>query len=475
MKTNTMKIKTLKNRFFALAMVGAVTAANALLLVAQQSDIQIHVTQGDRPAIAVPDLRGSGDAQRYMDGFNQTLWNDLSGSGVLKMVAKNLYPLEVPQLPADFKPPTTSSPVRRGEQPRTIKNGPWLTDWSAPPAQANYLAFGYTGVQDGRLVLFGWLYNVGQPDTTSAQVIGKLYFGSLNADGARQVAHDFAADILRQFGGQSLAGTKIYFVSDRTGNKEIWSMDYDGKNQKQVTSYRSTTSMPAVSSDGKMVAFTTYAHGNPQIMIHSTETGRRLNFYNPVSSVVETPEFTPDNKKILFGTTMDGWVQLAIANLDGGQMQRLSHVRAIEVSPKVNPKTGSDLLFISGRSGGQQLWEMNLEGGDLQRLTSGEGDVANPAWSPDGHHIAFAWTRGYEPGAFNIFVMDVGDRKPIQLTHGNGRNENPTWAPDGVHLVFSIKRGPSTQIYTMLADGTNIQQLTTQGNNIQPVWAKGIN
>ena len=52
------------------------------------------------------DFRGSGDAQRVMDPFNPTLWDELAGSGVLKMVAKSLYPLEVPQRPQDFKPPT---------------------------------------------------------------------------------------------------------------------------------------------------------------------------------------------------------------------------------------------------------------------------------------------------------------------------------------------------------------------------------
>jgi TolB protein len=118
---------------------------------------------------------------------------------------------------------------------------------------------------------------------------------------------------------------------------------------------------------------------------------------------------------------------------------------------------------------------MNMDGADLGMLTTGEGDVANPSWRPDGQMIAFAWTRGYEIGGFNIFIMDIAQRAPIQLTHGTGRNENPWWAPDGNHLVFSSKRGSTTQLYTMLADGTNVQQLTTQGNNIQPVWAKGLN
>src|SRR5438132_1207650 len=236
----------------------ALLAALAVLLTGQE--IRGVITKGEQPKIAVPDFRGSGDAQRLMVGFNTTLWDELAGSGSLAMVAKSLYPLEVPQQPSDFKPPSAPAPPRgRGQPPpQPVRNGPWLTDWSGPPVSANFLAFGYTGVQDGRLVLFGWLYNVGQPDPASAQVIGKLYYGPLDAAGAKQVAREFAADILQQFGAQSLAGTKIYFVSDRSGEKdikEIWSMDYDGSNQRQLTSYKSTSTMPAVSPDGKMFAF----------------------------------------------------------------------------------------------------------------------------------------------------------------------------------------------------------------------------
>lgn len=460
-------------------LVLALLAAGAVALVGQQrSDISGVITTSERPSIAIADMRGAGDAQKFMDTFNSTLWDEISNAGILKMVAKSMYPLEVPQRPQDFQPPSVSpvqTPPTRGRPMPLQKNGPWLTDWSGPPVSANYLAFGYTAVQDGRLALYGWLFNVGQPDVTSAQVIGKVYFGSLDAAGARQVARDFAADILQQFGAKSLAGTKIYFVSDRSGYKEIWSMDYDGKNQKQLTQYKSTSNMPAVSPDGSMFAFTTYAGGNPQIRIHSAATGRRAPFYNPVSSVVETPEFTPDGKQLLFATALDGWVQICIAATDGSGFRRISNVRAIEVSPRVNPKTGTDMLFISGRSGRQQLWRSTLDGADLQRLTTGEGDVSNPSWNPNGRTIAFAWTRGYEPGNFNIFVMDVATLQPVQLTQGVGRNENPWWAPDGVHLVFSSKRGNATQIYTMLADGTGVQQLTTQGNNIQPVWANGVN
>ena len=134
------------------------------------------------------------------------------------------------------------------------------------------------------------------------------------------------------------------------------------------------------------------------------------------------------------------------------------------------------MVFVSGRSSGpgvgQQIYRMNIDGSDMERLTPGEGEASNPSWNPDGQHIAFSWTRGFSAGDFNVFTMDVASRQYTQLTHSEGKNENPSWAPDGAHLVFGSTRGGSTQIWTMLANGTDIHQLTTQGHNKTPIWAK---
>ena len=136
----------------------------------------------------------------------------------------------------------------------------------------------------------------------------------------------------------------------------------------------------------------------------------------------------------------------------------------------MNPKTGNTMVLVSLRSGTAQIYKMNIDGADVQRLTSGEGDAVNPSWHPDGQFIAFAWTRGFAPGNYNIFVMDVATQQLNQLTHCAGRNENPTWAPDGRHLVFSSNRDGGSQIWTMLADGSQLQKLTTQGRNQRPIW-----
>src|ERR1017187_5867411 len=88
----------------------------------------------------------------------------------------------------------------------------------------------------------------------------------------------------------------------------------------------------------------------------------------------------------------------------------------------------------------------------------------------DRNALAFSWTRGFAMGAFNVFIMDVASRHYTQLTHGEGRNENPSWAPYGKHIAFMSTRSGRSQIWSMLADGTQLQQLTTQGSNLSPVW-----
>jgi len=329
----------MKTRTIAVFSGLAALLACALYLPAQ--DATFTITKGERPVIAVTEMLGSGAAQQYMDVFNKTLWDELDNTGQIKLAPKTSYPLALPQQPGDFRPPDLFS------------------EWTRPPVGANYLAFGYTAVQDDQILLYGYFFSLGQSTVQSAQVLGNRYYGALSNDGAKKVAREFAADILKQLGIASLSGTRIYFVSDRSGSKEIWSMDYDGANQRQLTRYGAITGQPAVSADGKLFAFMTYAGGNPQIRIHTTDTSRRQTFVNPVTSAVGTPEFTPDGKNILFSATVDGWMQLMMAGIDGSGMHRVSNVSKIEVSPRVNPKTGSDLLFISGRSGRQQLFSFS--------------------------------------------------------------------------------------------------------------------
>ncbi|HUB82879.1 MAG TPA: hypothetical protein VMB03_28970 [Bryobacteraceae bacterium] len=458
---------------------GAAAMTLATLAAQQSSDFTGIISQksGQKPALAVPDFRGDGQAQTYMPVFNQTLWDDLNGSGLFNLVPKSQYPLTVPQQLGDFRAaPQVQTPVRRGQAPQT-GGGLWLSDWSGPPAQANYVTIGYTASQDNLFVLRGWLVDLSIPNPVNAGALAKIYTEPMSEAGARTAAHQFGCDIVERFGSTCMYGTHIYYVR-RGGTlkapvSEIWVMDPDGRNQKQVTHFNAISDFPAVSPDGSKIAFTSWVHGNPAIFVFSVDPVRDLRFYNQRgASVMGEPSFTPDGKQIVFQSSVGGCCGIYIANLDGSNVRAITASRTVDAEPKVNPKTGAEIAFSSGRSGPEQIYRMNIDGTDVERLTDGTGEASNPSWHPDGQFLAFAWTRGYMMGAFNIFVMNVATRSYIQLTHGEGKNENPSWAPDGKHIVFMSDRTGRSQIWSMLADGSNQVQLTRDGTNLHPVWGK---
>ena len=432
----------------------------------QRPDLRGIITEDmQAPRIAVPDMPGPGDLSREISAFNNTLWNDLESSAQFQMVSKSLYPRTPPRRPEDLKSADQRMPADKGAQ------GFWLRGWSDPPATTRYLTFGSLDKSGERLVLSGYLYDAAAEEVRNAHIFGKRYFSSLDIAGARQLAHEFARDISQNLGlGMGLAGTRIYFVSDRTGHKEIWGMDYDGSNEQQITRYENISITPAVSPDGSRIAFTTYVDGLPAIYVHSLETNRRLTFYNQKASLNTTPNFHPNGQQIAFASSATGRAQIYLADLDGRNFRRVSYSRGLEVDPAINPKTGTQVAFTSGRSGLPQVYVMDIDGANVRMLSLGGGDAVQAVWDPQGENVAFAWTRGFEPGNYNIFVMNVATQKLVQLTYGAGRNENPYFSPSGTHIVFSSNRLGDDQIWTMRADGSNLKRLTTRGRNAMPVW-----
>ena len=224
------------------------------LLSAQQSDITAVISSGGtsrdrRAGFARLGRRAALDGRVQLDAVGRARRLRRAEDGGQEPVSA-----DVPQRPQDFR--AADRAPARAPRPAAapVSNGPWLTDWSGPPVNANYLAFGYTGVQDGRLVLFGWLYNVGQPDATSAQVIGKLYFGSLDADGAQaggaRFRRRYSAAVRRQEPGghQDLFRFRPHRQPRKSGR---WITT--ARIRSSLTQYHSTSSMPAVSPDGKTV------------------------------------------------------------------------------------------------------------------------------------------------------------------------------------------------------------------------------
>ena len=405
-----------------------------------------------RIKLAVPDLAATSTDQALVSltqEFNQVLQNDLANAGIFEMVSKSYFPLKIPAEPqeVDFKA------------------------WTAPPASAQMLVFGKTEEINSRLVVTGRLFDLG--NQANPGVLAKRYVATMNELETRQAAHTFANEIIQALGGgiKGINLTRIAFVSNRTNrrNSEIWVMDYDGFNQRPITSYRAIDTTPRWSPDNSRLAFTSYASGNPEIYLFSFETDHRIPFptYKGLNT---TPAWSPDGKKIAFCSSMSGDPEIYISDVNGFNLQRLTFSPGVDISPVWNPKTGNEIAFVSDRSGTPQIYIMSADGTNLRRLTTLGGDTSSPSWSPNGLFMAFHW-QVVETGTYDIYVMEIASGRIIQLTHDAGRNEHPTWSPDGRHLAFESTRSGTRQVWTMLANGQDPEPLTKTGGNWNPNWS----
>ncbi len=384
--------------------------------------------------------------------FDSTLFNDLQNAGIFDVVSKSFLPQGTPGSPQEIN----------------------LPQWSTDPVNASMVAFGALSASNGRLTVYGWLDDT--RNTANPQVLAKQYNEAASEDMARTVAHRFADEIIARLGGgiPGIAETKIYFISSRGGAKEVWAMDYDGQNQHAITHLGTTSLSPRVSPDNSRVAFASLGREGWSIRMYSLDLGRLVAFPAGTAGGSNfSPAWSGDGSRIAFSSARSGDPEIWVADAGGGNLRRLTNFRGPDIAPTWNPRTNAQLAWVSGRTGLPQIYTMDQDGANVQRITDG-GYAVSPSWSPNGQLLAFSWNRKYgpgDPGGVDIHVIDLATKNYIQLTHESGSNDYPSWAPDGRHIVFERKIGGHTEIWSMLADGTQQQQLTHSGNNFMPNWS----
>ena len=382
--------------------------------------------------------------------FDTTFFNDLNNAGIFDVVSKSIAPPSTPATPQQLIP----------------------SQWASPPVNAEMVTFGSLAVNGGRVVVSGWLFD--PRNAQSPQVLGKQYNEEATEDNARLIAHRFADEIILRLGGgiNGIAETHIYYISSKSGTKEVWAMDYDGQGAHQVTRLGSISLSPHVSPDNSRIAFTSLGSGGWSVKMFSLVLNRIVAFQSPAGTT-QSPAWSADGAKLAYSSARTGDSQIYISDATGAGARAMTSFRGPNVSPTWNPKTGGQISWVGGRTGLPQIYVADTDGGNVQRMTDG-GYATSPSWSPNGQFLVFAWDRKYGPGApggQDIYIMDIASKRWTQLTHDAGRNDFPSWAPDGRHVVFEREVNHRSEIWSMLADGTQQQQLTRGSNNFMPNWS----
>ncbi|HEX5726137.1 MAG TPA: hypothetical protein VFX98_11765 [Longimicrobiaceae bacterium] len=274
-------------------------------------------------------------------------------------------------------------------------------------------------------------------DAVYGQVKGSGSFDlpGQTARGFRMAVHAASDAVVRWATGEpGMAASRIAFVLQGRGAKDIYVVDSDGENLTRVTTDGSIALSPAWSPDGARLAYTSFRSGAPFLYERDLGTGAdRL--LSDRAGLNITPAYSPDGRTVAFATTVAGGTELATLG-PGGLRQQTQGRRSASLSPSFAPD-GRRIAFVSDRLGEPQIYVMELGGGE-PRLVSDfaygrRGYSTSPDWSPTGGRIAY---HSRVNGVHQVVMVDAGGGGGKLLTD-RGRNEDPSWAPDGRHLVFA--------------------------------------
>jgi TolB protein len=317
--------------------------------------------------------------------------------------------------------------------------------------------------KDADVNMEGFVYDSGSDEVVG----GKRYVGSPSV--VRLMAHRFADELVFRYTGEpGIARTKIAYVAEQGSARELFVMDYDGYDARQLTNDGFLNLMPQWSPDRRFLVFTAYRNRNTQdIDMIELATGKRWTLIS-LGGLNITPALSPDGNFLAFASSHEGNSELYRLDTRTKAIQRLTVNASGDLSPSWSPN-GRELVFVSDRGGGPQLFLMSSDGSNVRRLTFDGNYNAAPAWSPRGNWIAYVCRTQQE---YKLCVISPDGQKRMQLTTGPGVDDSPSWSPDGRHLVFSSTADGKSHIYMIDADGKDIERLTFQGtHNSAPSWS----
>ena len=231
-------------------------------------------------------------------------------------------------------------------------------------------------------------------------------------------------------------GKLILFESDRYGTSEIYVMDVDGKNLKQLTHNQ--------------------FHDN-------------------------SPKWSPDGTKIIFARERNDDSDIWMINADGTNEIQLTKTPGDDSHPNFSPD-GTRIIFNSARSTPDlkaewrfqwhEVFTMKIDGTDVKQISRFKTVSTYPSFSPDGTKICFRHVLDNSAG-FNydlstgrrnseVFVMNADGTNPVNVSNNAAYDGWPAWTPDG-KVIFSSNRGGipyHAQLYRVNSDGSNLELIS---------------
>ena len=267
-------------------------------------------------------------------------------------------------------------------------------------------------------------------------------------------------------------GHHIAFISNQSGNQDIWVIRADGSDLKNLTNNN-----PGFDGDfswspnSRSIAFGSDSAGEFDIWIFNLETLQTENLTQDFDFIPGNAVWSPDGQYIAFvAQKNDQSLGIWTLSLADGEFSALTHdLDGSFYSPHWSPDS-SNLAFLSNiDSAGAGIWIADVSNGDVfpVELLGQARSESNIEWSPTDNWIASA---NLEDG--NIWLIDPFTRDMINLTPESAGSV-PVWSRDGKKIAYYSIADGSLDIWIVNVDGLDMTNLTADynGKDVQPDWS----
>ncbi len=221
----------------------------------------------------------------------------------------------------------------------------------------------------------------------------------------------------------------------------------------RLTSAPGLEILPAISPDGKFLAYVAATPTRSEISLQPTDGGRAVNITDSLPGNQLSPDWSPDGRRLVFVSYDSIGASIVTMPPTGGDVRRL-HSSGSDGGAPLAPKWSPDGRRIAFEQGDSVL-VMDADGSGLTLLALVR-DVHSLAWSPDGRWLAgvrgnaqFVYARGGfgNVAASTVFVVPVAGGTPVMVSDSTTLNVSPVWLPDGSALLYVSSGGGGRDIY----------------------------
>jgi TolB protein len=266
--------------------------------------------------------------------------------------------------------------------------------------------------------------------------VGEILFQSDREGPTRLFVYDLATKQQRRLGtagtwadeepAWSHDGRRIAFSSTRAGgnNFDIWVMDADGSNLARLTDHAAPEQDPAWAHDDKSVFFTAERSGHGQIY-RVWLADKRVEQITRSPHRAIMPALSPDGRYLAYAAQMANF-QLFLVDLGAGTTRQITTGEGA-CRPSFAPDS-QEIAFV--RMGEPSHLEAVREAGPRVMHQDPRLWSYYPDYSPDGQYLVFSVSPEHHQGEdWDLALMDVKTREWTRLTSGRGNDRVPQWRP----------------------------------------------